>query len=229
MTSPRKPLAPMDQNPIKQLRYPAVPTPTNSQDSIFRTVNALYQAYHALIGVPNSTEVTVISRGNLPEQASLENSISANVSGLSNFDGLIYDDTVGGWINSNVVSVLAGACTVTSSLSPSNNFNISSVSNPSTGVYRFTLDTVQYLGDYLLYKAVPSLVLNLGETDSVTGNYKFKTCSLGTVNSSGGTFDVHVYQPTIGTNTWLDSVPTDLAGNDSIAVTVSVIRDTSVT
>ena len=96
-------------------------------------------------------------------------------------------------------------------------------------MYRFTLDTVQYLGDYLLYKAVPSLVLNLGETDSVTGNYKFKTCSLGTVNSSGGTFDVHVYQPTIGTNTWLDSVPTDLAGNDSIAVTVSVIRDTSVT
>jgi len=226
----RKPLTLIEQNPIKKMRYPAVPSPSNSQDSIFRTVNALYQGYHALIGVPNSTDMTVISRGNLPEQTGSEGAISITESGLGNFDGLVYDDTVGGWVNSNVVSILAGACTVTSSLSPSNNFNIASVSKTSTGVYQFALSQSEHLDSYLLDKAVPSLVLSPGEITSPAVHPNFKTCALGAVSPSSGTFDVHVYQPTIvGTNAWLESVPTDLAGNDSIAVTVSVIRSTSIT
>lgn len=44
--------------------YPAVPAPAKNIDALYRSVNALYQGYNSLIGVPNDTGLTVVNTQN---------------------------------------------------------------------------------------------------------------------------------------------------------------------
>jgi hypothetical protein len=211
----------------ERLKYPAVPAPRNEPQAIFRTVNALYQAYHALVGVPNETELTVISKGTLPTEEVVESSYPVAINSPKALDGMVYDLTSAAWVNSDVVTMMAAGCTISAAPSVSDSFNVASCAKISTGLYRCTLSTSQYLGEYLLDKIVPNILLSPGETDA-SSEIIYKSCAFVGVSSVAGTFDIQIYKPevdTSGTNAWITAAPCDLAGGDSVAVSLLIVRD----
>ena len=222
-------------------KYPSVPAPRKDIDSMFRTVNALYQAYNAMVGVPKPTDLLVLNQNDLgtgggntdlstgdpvavsKHEESVGNHKDIDVDGATFVDTLLFnsgdpDNSFWKASSAGVVKALEVVALGNDAADPSvnNSFNLESIVHTGTGRYQVTLATKQLYGVNMLGNVVTAITVTNGEQNGTASETIAKWASFlpDTANAGAGTFEFEVFEIVVsgqGTNTALSKFNTDLA------------------
>jgi hypothetical protein len=220
------------------IEYPAVPAPKEDMTSMFRTVNALYQAYNALIGVPKSSDLAVLNKKNIQTYNFAGKTMGGkygikfselndtSISGETTLESALINSE-GLWVNSGVGAVKSAAFlasgTGASSPSVTRQFNVDNISRTGTGTYLVTLQDKDFLGADILTNAVPVFSVRPGDTVGAEAGPRAKIAALQTISYGAGTFTFRVYglrTAAATTGAGIVSVLEDLEVGDTIACIV---------